>query len=273
MNALDEHRQFRTLTVRDHAEPASHRHPHRAPGSERHRCWRDHAGPRGSREEEAKNRVGARSFSARSRAFVPKAGLEQHIRMKEFQGGGHILSALRDSQRLRQLEHPMALHVTLPRLASKCIQYVFNIPNVCSMLIEQFTSSVMLADMSEHRHLPSRREEYTEATRQALLSAGRDAFARDGYQAAGIEAISRAARVTRGAFYHHFEDKKALFDAVVVALQAEAAAKIEKGARAEGDLGSLECGNRCLPGRLPGACLWTRRRPGGTGRPRHQTLP
>lgn len=78
----------------------------------------------------------------------------------------------------------------------------------------------------------SRREEYTEATRQALLSAGRDIFARQGYQAAGIEAISRAARVTRGAFYHHFSDKKALFDAVVVALQAEAATKTEKAGRA-----------------------------------------
>jgi AcrR family transcriptional regulator len=79
----------------------------------------------------------------------------------------------------------------------------------------------------------SRREEYTEATRQALLSAGRDIFAKEGYQAAGIEAISRAARVTRGAFYHHFEDKKALFDAVVVSLQLEAAAKIEEKARAQ----------------------------------------
>jgi AcrR family transcriptional regulator len=79
----------------------------------------------------------------------------------------------------------------------------------------------------------SRREEYTEATRQALLSAGRDIFAREGYQAAGIEAISRAARVTRGAFYHHFEDKKALFDAVVVSLQSEAAAKIEERARVQ----------------------------------------
>lgn len=79
----------------------------------------------------------------------------------------------------------------------------------------------------------SRREEYTEATRQALLAAGRDIFAREGYQAAGIEAISRAARVTRGAFYHHFEDKKALFDAVVVSLQSEAAAKIEEKARGQ----------------------------------------
>lgn len=79
----------------------------------------------------------------------------------------------------------------------------------------------------------SRREEYTEATRQALLVAGREIFAKEGYQAAGIEAISRAARVTRGAFYHHFEDKKALFDAVVVCLQSEAAGKIEQRARAQ----------------------------------------
>src|SRR5712672_2002357 len=79
----------------------------------------------------------------------------------------------------------------------------------------------------------SRRDEYTEATRQALLKAGRDIFAKEGYQAAGIEAISRAARVTRGAFYHHFADKQALFDAVVVAMQAEAAARIQARAKAE----------------------------------------
>ena len=79
----------------------------------------------------------------------------------------------------------------------------------------------------------SRREEYTEATRQALLSAGREIFAREGFQAAGIEAISRAARVTRGAFYHHFDDKQALFDAVVVAMQVEAAARVEETARVE----------------------------------------
>ena len=82
----------------------------------------------------------------------------------------------------------------------------------------------------------SRREEYAETTRQALLAAGRAAFAQEGYQAAGIEAISRAARVTRGAFYHHFEDKRALFDAVVVGMQAEAAATIETSARAQRDI-------------------------------------
>jgi AcrR family transcriptional regulator len=85
--------------------------------------------------------------------------------------------------------------------------------------------------MQENGRERTRREEYTEATRQALLAAGRDAFATEGYQAAGIEAISRAARVTRGAFYHHFEDKKALFDAVVVSMQAEATARIEARGR------------------------------------------
>lgn len=79
----------------------------------------------------------------------------------------------------------------------------------------------------------TRREEYAEATRAALLAAGRDAFMREGFQAAGIEAISRAARVTRGAFYHHFEDKKALFDAVVVALQKEAADKVQEKSKSQ----------------------------------------
>jgi AcrR family transcriptional regulator len=79
----------------------------------------------------------------------------------------------------------------------------------------------------------TRREEYTEATRQALLAAAREIFARDGYQAAGIETISRSARVTRGAFYHHFEDKQALFDAVVVAMQAEAVATVNAKSRVQ----------------------------------------
>jgi AcrR family transcriptional regulator len=79
----------------------------------------------------------------------------------------------------------------------------------------------------------SRREENTEATRQALVSAGRDIFAKEGFQAAGMEVISRAARVTRGAFYHHFEDKKALFDAVVVAMQSDVADRVEMAARTQ----------------------------------------
>ncbi|MFI0454094.1 TetR family transcriptional regulator [Actinomadura sp. 6N118] len=60
----------------------------------------------------------------------------------------------------------------------------------------------------------SRREEYAEATRQALLDAGADLFAERGYAATSIEDVVREARVTRGALYHHFRSKQELFEAV-----------------------------------------------------------
>jgi AcrR family transcriptional regulator len=68
----------------------------------------------------------------------------------------------------------------------------------------------------------SLREEYAETTRRVLLAKAKRLFASRGYEATGIEDVCRAARVTRGALYHHFKDKRALFDALVVHLQDEA---------------------------------------------------
>ena len=81
------------------------------------------------------------------------------------------------------------------------------------------------------RTAKTRREEYRDMTRAALISAGREVFAREGFAGAGTEAIARAARVTRGAFYHHFDGKLELFDAVVVSLNEKAASKVAKRAR------------------------------------------
>ena len=90
----------------------------------------------------------------------------------------------------------------------------------------------MLDAMSEATSIKSRREEYAEATRAALLATAREIFVSNGYQETGIEAVARATRVTRGAFYHHFEDKRALFEALVIDLQNAAAMAIQARALA-----------------------------------------
>ena len=72
----------------------------------------------------------------------------------------------------------------------------------------------------------SRRAEQSEATRAALLKAARKLFAERGYAAVGTEEIVQRAKVTRGALYHHFRDKKDLFRGVHEQLEAEMAEKI-----------------------------------------------
>ena len=72
--------------------------------------------------------------------------------------------------------------------------------------------------------------ERTEATRGALIAAARPLFAERGYADVGTEEIVRAAGVTRGALYHHFESKRELFEAVYEEVEVELAQRIAAGA-------------------------------------------
>ena len=56
--------------------------------------------------------------------------------------------------------------------------------------------------------------ERSETTINELLAAAEERFAATGYAGTSIEDIVRAAGVTRGALYHHFPSKAAVFEAV-----------------------------------------------------------
>jgi AcrR family transcriptional regulator len=75
--------------------------------------------------------------------------------------------------------------------------------------------------------------ERTAATRRALLDAARSLFAERGYHGTAAEEIVRRAGLTRGALYHHFEDKKDLFRVVVDEMEGEIDEEIEAAERAQ----------------------------------------
>jgi AcrR family transcriptional regulator len=67
---------------------------------------------------------------------------------------------------------------------------------------------------------PSRRDQYAEQTRLALLESAERAFAAHGYALTSLDQVARAAGLTKGAVYHHFAHKQALFEAVLDRLEA-----------------------------------------------------
>lgn len=73
----------------------------------------------------------------------------------------------------------------------------------------------------------SKNEDRSNQTRARLVAAARELFAERGYAATATEAILAGARVQRGAMYHHYENKAALFEAVCLELAAEAGLAIE----------------------------------------------
>lgn len=77
---------------------------------------------------------------------------------------------------------------------------------------------------------PRSNRERSETTRHALLSAARALFVEKGYAETSTPEIAAAAGTTRGALYHHFEDKRALFRALLEQEAAAVAAEIEAAA-------------------------------------------
>jgi AcrR family transcriptional regulator len=72
------------------------------------------------------------------------------------------------------------------------------------------------------------------ATRDALVAAARQLFAAHGFPDVPTDAIVAAAGVTRGALYHQFADKAALFEAVLAAVEADIARRLADSVAAAG---------------------------------------
>lgn len=86
--------------------------------------------------------------------------------------------------------------------------------------------------LNEHKGKSRRSHaERRAATRRALLDAARALFAEKGYAEVTVEEVVRGAGVTRGALYHHFQDKRVLLKAVVEEMEDEIDTLVESAAK------------------------------------------
>lgn len=69
-----------------------------------------------------------------------------------------------------------------------------------------------------------------------LIMIARQHFSAYGYENTSLEAIAADAKMTRGAVYHHFKNKKNLFKAVLAQVQHEVGLNVEKEAETSEDL-------------------------------------
>jgi len=78
---------------------------------------------------------------------------------------------------------------------------------------------------------PTRRQEYSASTRKALVEVATDLFTERGYAGTSLDEIVAGARVTKGALYHHFSGKQALFESVFERVEEDASKTINRAVR------------------------------------------
>ena len=81
----------------------------------------------------------------------------------------------------------------------------------------------------------SRRQQYSASTKRALVDVAQRLFTEHGYAATSLDQVVAGARVTKGALYHHFSGKQAVFEAVFEKIETDASARIRKALRGSKD--------------------------------------
>ena len=77
--------------------------------------------------------------------------------------------------------------------------------------------------------------ERREKTRAAIVKAAKRIFGERGFAAATMDEIAAGARVAKGAVYHHFPTKEALFEAVFEQVSLDLVSDLDRISRAEKD--------------------------------------
>ena len=73
-----------------------------------------------------------------------------------------------------------------------------------------------------------RRQQYSASTKKALVTCARELFTEHGYANTSLDAVVAGAAVTKGALYHHFSGKQALYEAVFEEVEQEASKRISR---------------------------------------------
>jgi AcrR family transcriptional regulator len=81
----------------------------------------------------------------------------------------------------------------------------------------------------------SRRAQYSASTKRALADVATKLFTEQGYAATSLDQVVAGARVTKGALYHHFSGKQALFEAVFEKVESDSSTRIRKALRGSRD--------------------------------------
>src|SRR6478672_1237050 len=81
----------------------------------------------------------------------------------------------------------------------------------------------------------TRRQRYSDSTKRALVDVAEQLFTEHGYSATSLDAIVAGADVTKGALYHHFSGKQAIFEAAFERIESRATASIGRATEGHRD--------------------------------------
>jgi len=81
----------------------------------------------------------------------------------------------------------------------------------------------------------TRRQRFSASTKRALVDVAERLFTEHGYTATSLDAIVAGADVTKGALYHHFSGKQAIFEAAFERVESRATTGIAKATEGHKD--------------------------------------